>query len=280
MFARRLVAFSVFSFAISFAMVAAVPAWAQPAPSTRELERINWMEFRDVVPAKIQTVLVPLGTLEPHGVTANGADILAPVAIARQIAPTVQAMIAPVIPYGFTGTMDAYPGAFTVPEEAYRAYVAAVLRGLAKNKFKNLILINGHGGGQTAILSALATEIGRETNTRILVINWWSYCADVTQQVFGEEGGHAGDNETAFIQAIDPTLVDKKRYTGPEMTTANPAPGTWSAYPNPSSIGLYKAGEGYPHFDEAKAKLYFQKVNEKVAALVKDTIRKWDLAGL
>jgi creatinine amidohydrolase len=258
------------------------PARAQTAaaPSTRELERINWMEFREWVPSKIQTVLVPFGTLEPHGVTANGADILAPVAIAKSIATKVNAMIAPVIPYGFTGSMDAYPGAFTVPEEDYRPYVRAVLRGLAKNHFKNLILINGHGGGQTAILSALATEVGRETNTRILVVNWWSYCADITTQVFGNEGGHAGDNETAFIQAIDPTLVLKERYKGPEMTTANPAPGTWSAYPNPSSIGLYKAGEGYPAFDEAKAKTYFARVNEKIAALVQDTIRKWDLAGL
>jgi hypothetical protein len=42
--------------------------------STRELERINWMEFKEVVPSKIQTVLLPTGTLEPHGVINNGAD--------------------------------------------------------------------------------------------------------------------------------------------------------------------------------------------------------------
>ena len=67
-------------------------------PSTRELERMNWMEYREWIPGKIQTVLVPLGTMEAHGVTANGADILAPVAIAKQIAPKLNAMIAPVIP--------------------------------------------------------------------------------------------------------------------------------------------------------------------------------------
>ena len=61
-------------------------AAAAQEPTTRELERINWMEFREVVPKRIDTVLVPLGTLEPHGVTANGADIIAPVAIARAIA--------------------------------------------------------------------------------------------------------------------------------------------------------------------------------------------------
>ena len=243
------------------------------------MERINWMEFREWVPGKIQTVLLPLGTIEPHGVTANGADILAPVAIAKEIAPRLNAMIAPVIPYGFTGVMDAYPGSFTVPEEAYRAYVRAVLVGLAKNKFKNIILINGHGGGQTAILTALVQEVGRETNTRMLVVNWWSYCSDVTEEVFGEDGGHAAENENAFIMAIDPSLVHPERYSK-EMVTANPSPGTWSAYPNPSSITLYKEGQGYPKFDLPKAKTYFAKVNEKLTRLIQETIRKWDLAGL
>ncbi len=251
----------------------------QTGPSTREMERINWMEFREWVPAKIDIVLLPLGTIEAHGVTANGTDIIAPVAMAKEIAPRANAMIAPVIPYGFTGILDAYPGGFTVPEEVYRAYVRAVLIGLAKNKFKNIIMLNGHGGGQTAILSALAQEVGRETRTRILVVNWWSFCSDVTLEVYGEDGGHAGENETAYMMAIDPSLVWKERYKS-DMATAIPAPNTWSAYPFPSSILLYKEGQGYPKFDLAKAKTYFAKVNDKVARLIEETIRKWDMAGL
>ncbi len=54
--------------------------------STREMDRINWMEFRETVPARIQTVLLPTGTLEPHGVANNGADNTAPTAIAHRIA--------------------------------------------------------------------------------------------------------------------------------------------------------------------------------------------------
>ena len=258
-------------------MLASGAAAAAQTPTTRELERINWMEFREIVPKQIDTVLVPLGTLEPHGVTANGADIIAPVAIARAIAPRVNALIAPVIPYVLTGSMDAYPGAFTIPEDVYRPYVKAVLAGLAKNHFKNIILINGHGGPQTAVLNALGVEVGREAGVRTLVINWWTYCSDITLEVFGEDGGHAGENENAFMLAIDPALVHPERYTGPEMTTANPAAGTWSAYPTPSSIGLYKEGQGFPRFDAVKAKRYFERVNEKMAKLVTDTVRKWNL---
>jgi len=268
-----------FCLSLIFFAAATIFAADPPSPSTREMERINWMEFREWVPGKINTVLLPLGTIEPHGVTANGADILAPVAIAKEIAPRVNAMIAPVIPYGFTGVMDAYPGSFTVPEDVYRAYVRSVLVGLAKNKFKNIILINGHGGGQTAILNALAQDVGRETGTRILAVNWWSYCTDVTLEVFGEDGGHAAENENAFIMAIDPSLVHKERYNQ-DMVTANPSPGTWSAYPNPSSITLYKDGQGYPKFDLAKAKTYYAKVNDKLTKLIQETIRKWDMAGL
>lgn len=254
-------------------------AGRQNAPSTRDMERITWIEFREWVPAKIQTVLLPLGTLEPHGVAPNGTDILAPVAIAREIAPRVNAMVAPAIPYGFTGIMDAYPGSFTVPEDAYRGYARAVIVGLAKNKFKNIILLNGHGGGQTAVLSALAQEVGRETETRILVVNWWSYCSDVTLEVFGQDGGHGAENETAYIMAIDPALVRQRDYK-PEMATAIPPPNTWSAYPFPSTIMLYKEGQGYPTFDPMKAKTYFTKVNDKVARLIQETITKWEMAGM
>ena len=256
---------------------------AQPAPeqpSTREMEQINWLEFAEWVPVRIPTVLLPLGTLEPHGAIPNGTDIIAPVAIARAIAPRVNAMIAPVIPYGFTGILDAYPGSFTIPEEVYQSYVRAVLVGLGRNRFRNLIMLNGHGGGQTAILSALAQEVGRETSTRILVVNWWSYCSDVCHEVFGEDGGHAGNTETAFMLAVDPVLAQPQRYAGPDMATAIPAPNTWSAYPFPSSILLYKENEGYPMFDREKARIFFDKVNNKISRLVEETIRKWDLARL
>jgi len=247
--------------------------------STREMERINWMEFREVVPARVQTVLLPTGTLEPHGVINNGADNTAPAAIARRIAPRVNALVAPTLPYGITGSMEAYPGAFQITESAYRPFVKQILEGLAKNGFRNIIILNGHGGPQTAVLNAVAAEVSAERKVRTLVVNWWSFASDVTKEVFGEDGGHAGLNETAFIQAIDPTLVHPERYK-PDLATPYPAPGTWSAAPFPSSIGLYQPGQGYPKFDQRKAEEYFQKVNDKVAALVNDIIRKWDMAGL
>src|SRR5437867_527914 len=248
-------------------------------PATREMVDLNWMEFRELVPQKITTVLLPTGTLEAHSVENNGADITAPLAIARQMAPRVNALIAPVVPYGVTGSLDAYAGAFSISEKAYRAYLADVLEGLARQSFRNIIVLNGHGGPQTAILNDLAESTGRAHRIRTLVVNWWAYCSDVTLKTFGEDGGHAGWNETAFIQAIDPKLVHKERYSD-AMAMPRPAAGSWSAYPFPSPIILYQAGQGYVRFDQAKADAYLRGVMEKMTGLVEDTIAKWDKMGL
>src|SRR5205814_10674998 len=59
-----------------------------------------------------------------------------------------------------------------------------------------------------------------------------------------------------------------------------PPPNTWSAYPFPSTIMLYKEGQGYPKFDPVKAKTYFTKVNDKIARLIQETIGKWDMDGV
>ncbi len=263
-----------------FALVLSANVQSQNNPSTREMNLINWLEFDEFVPEKIETVLLPTGTLEPHGVIPNGSDNLAPEAMAKELAEELNAMIAPTLNYGVTGTLAAYPGAFAMSEDVYRAFVGEIIQGLHKNKFKNIIILNGHGGGQTAILQSLANELSNALEVRIMVINWWSVASDDTFSVFGENGGHAGNNETAYMQAIVPEHIHSERYTGEEMTTPYPSGSTWSAYPFPSSIGLYEEGQGYPTFDQDQADEYFERVNTRIGDLVKEVIAKWDLAGL
>lgn len=250
-----------------------------PAQSTRELNDLNWMEYRRLVPAQIQTVLLPTGTVEAHGVVNNGADNTAPLALARAMAPKLNALVAPPLNYGVTGSLDGYAGTFQISEAAYRAFVTDIFTGLARNGFRNIIVINGHGGPQTAILNDIAEKVGREQRVRMLVTNWWAICSDVTLKVFGEDGGHAGWNETAFIQAIDEKLVHPELYSK-ELETPRPAAGTWAAYPFPTPVILYQPGQGSVRFDKAKASVYFQAVVERMADLVKGIIEKWDKAGL
>ncbi|HUJ31030.1 MAG TPA: creatininase family protein [Candidatus Acidoferrum sp.] len=248
--------------------------------SSRLMDDLNWMEFKQLVPAKINTVILTVGTLEAHGFINNGADNTVPIALAKAIAPDLNALIAPHIPYGITGILAPYPGSLHIPEEPFRNYVRAVLLGLVSNGFKNIIILNGHGP-QVGTLQELAEQISLEHKVNTLVINWWILTADVTKEVFGEDGGHATNNETAMVQAIDPKLVHWDLYTGKDMATALPSPSDgWSATPFPSTILLYTEGQGLPKDrSQAKAEEYYQKVVARVKAVAQDTLHKWAAAG-
>jgi len=265
--------------AAAVAAAAAAPAAAQTKPpTTREMALLCWQEFGELVPARVRTVLVPFGSLEPHGVIPNGTDSLAPEAMARDIAARVDALIAPTLNYGMTEAMKAYPGAVSIAAETYAPFAEAVLDNLALQGFKNLIVLNGHGGN-TAVLNAAATKVANARRVRVLVVNWWTLADDITKAVFKQNGGHAGNNETAYVQAVVPQHVHPERYR-PEMAEPNAPAGAYYTVPVASTILLYEKGQGYPTFDAAQAKEYFRKVNDRVAELVLDTIGKWDAAGI
>jgi creatinine amidohydrolase len=264
--------------AAAFAQTADPAKNAAKPPTTREMNLMCWQEFGELVPARVRTVLVPFGSLEPHGVIPNGTDNLAPEAMARDIAARVDALIAPTLNYGVTDAMKAFPGAVSIPPEIYSPFAETVLDNLAANGFKNIIVLNGHGGN-TAALNAAATRVANARRVRVLVVNWWTLADDITKAVFKQNGGHAGNNETAYIQAFLPEYVHPERYK-PEMASPNAPAGAYYAAPVASTILLYEKGQGYPTFDAAQAREYFRKVNDRVAELVLDTIKKWDLAGV
>ncbi len=270
---------TVFALALIVCAIGSAAAQSKPAaPTTREMNLLCWQEFGELVPTRITTVLVPMGSLEPHGVIPSGTDNLAPEAMARDIAERVNALIAPTLNYGLTAAMKAYPGAVSIAESAYAAFAESLLENLADDHFKNIIVLNGHGGN-TAVLNAAATKVANAKRVRILVVNWWTLADDLTKSVFGENGGHAGNNETAYVQAIVPNHIHPERYVK-EMAAPNPPAGAYFTAPVTSTIGLYEKGQGYPTFRADQAKEYFRKVNDKVAALVLDVINKWDMAGV
>jgi creatinine amidohydrolase len=257
--------------------ILAIPILAQEAPTTREMNLLGWQEFAELGPGQIETVLIPTGTLEPHGVLPNGSDNIVPEAMARELAGRLNALIAPTLNYGVTGKLDGFPGTFSVSPETYEALIADILTGLARNGFENLIVLNGHGGPQTAILQRVAEEVGREERVRTLVTNWWAVAGEITLEVFGEDGGHAGNNESAYVQAVVPEHVHPERYSADMASPRTPGV---SAYPFPSSIVLYQPGQGYPDFDPEKAKTYFRRVNDRMEEVIRSTIDLWDLAKL
>lgn len=238
---------------------------------TRKLEEMNWMEFKRLVPKKTDAVLLPVGTIEAHGVTGLGTDNQIPSSIAERIAQPVNALIAPTIPYGITRTLLPYPGSLTVPPETFERYVAEVAASLADAGFRRIVFLNGHGGN-TEALKNTSTRLYRDKKAYSIAIDWWMLCDEEIKRVYGHTGGHAGTDETALVQVDHPEQVHSREYKKEMAFLAQPG---LAAVPFPGSIILYKPAEGYPDFDPAKAEQLMTAVCAKVTATVLDVFRRW-----
>jgi creatinine amidohydrolase len=236
-----------------------------------KLEDMNWMEFGESVPGKIDTAILPVGTIEAHGVTNLGTDVSIPVFIAERIAEDLNAIIAPPVYYGITGSLYSYPGSLTVSPPVFESYLTEIMLSLADKGFSRILVINGHGGQMDELKNA-TMKVHREKKVKVAVIHWWILCEELTRKFFGETGGHAGLDENAAVLAIDKNLVKRRRYKK-EMVHLQKS-GVYSL-PAPGSILIYKQGEGYLDFDVKKAKAYMDKVVGKIKDDVLEIFEKW-----
>lgn len=228
--------------------------------------------MKELVPLKIDTLIFPVGTVEAHGVTALGTDNIIPVSMAHYLADKIDALIAPVVNYGVTRSLYGYPGSVTVTEESLRKYINDILVSFAHNGFKKIILLNGHGGNN-AVLKEVSLNYYYQFKVKIAVIHWWELCRDTVVEFYGEAGGHAALDETALVQAVDPSLVDEKSYEDKLQYFVRPGA---DIYPIPGTILLYTKGEGRPRFDIEKSRQFQRRLFERVEEFVKLILKNWE----
>ena len=238
----------------------------------RHLGRINHLELKDLVSAKIDTVLVPVGTIEAHGIVPLATDVIIPEALADRICEDVGALIAPAIPYGITRGLVGHPGTVSVRPDIFKAYVHDVLESLADAGFKRIIVLNGHGG-QTDELKDVLFEVSKTTPAKTLLIDWWYETDEIRNRALEREGGHAGADETAAIVAIDKVLVKPDLYHDDMVMRYGKS---FSAYPFPGSIITYTGGDGSLNLDPERCKAYFDQVTRRITDLIKEILAKWD----
>ncbi len=236
-----------------------------------KLARLTWQEFGEAVPAQRDTAILPVGTIEAHGVTSLATDVLIPEKIADEIAGRLKAVVLPAVPYGITRSLYGYPGSLTVKPATFEAYISEIIDSCLDHKFRKIVILNGHGGNSSS-LNKVGLEGFHRTGLRIAVVHWWLLAAEVCKEVYGQSGGHAALDENAFMLAFWPELVKKERYK-PEMVFLHQE--GIEAYPNPGSIITYTKGEGYLDFDPVKAKKYALGAIEKVALHLADVFQRW-----
>ena len=236
------------------------------------LERLTWQEFRRLVPAQFRTALVPVGTVEAHGVCALGTDNLIPADLAVAIADDLQAIICPPISYGMVKGLAGYPGSVPVSGSVFRGYVAEALTSLAKQGFEHLVVLNGHGGNTDALRDA-AFAAHTATGKKFVVVDWWHLASPVCEEVYGQSGGHAGCDENGYILALDPAMVKPQEYDRSMLFQFTPAV---ACYPYPGPVIIYKEGEGAPDFDPDKARRYRAGAIANVREYLTAILKQWD----
>jgi creatinine amidohydrolase/Fe(II)-dependent formamide hydrolase-like protein len=146
--------------------LASVIVLAQRAPKQDEVE-IVMMTYPEIYSAIHEhgktTVLVYNGGTEqrgPHAILGGHtlmARAIAPM-IARQLG---NALVAPILPYSTNpagGIDPKFPGSIGLSSELFTRVNEAVVEDMAKEGFKNIVLMGDHGGGQDE-LKTLATAM-------------------------------------------------------------------------------------------------------------------------
>lgn len=246
------------------------------------LQNYCWMRLAKIVPGITDRVILPIGTVEAHGAVAVGADNIIPANLAELIWEQCNALIAPPINYGFTGrSISQFPGAVTVREKIFEEYIYDVLKDLVRTGFKNILIINGHGGNTDACKRAME-RLHTETAAHFMIVDWWKIAFNLATEVYGRkatQSGHGDMEEAALVMSYNAGMVDKEMYeklgkdnVGKEGVDAGvyllPAWAT-TRYPD--------KGEGYLNFDVKKAKDYTKKKADYIAAIFLEAVKRWEM---
>jgi creatinine amidohydrolase len=235
-------------------------------------DEMNWAEFEKIVPELRDTAILPVGTIEAHGVGPLGTDNMIPFEMARRIADDLKAVVAPLVNYGITRTLLAYPGSLSVTSDTFEKYVTEIMLSIADWKFRKIVVLNGHGG-HIEQFGRAAREVWQARKIKVAVVHWWMCCDDIVERIYGRGGGHAATDENAAIQAIRPDLIRKELYS--DDMVYNQPPG-FSVYPNPGTILAYKEKAGFLDFDQRKAEEYFAAATDRVKSHILEIFKRWE----
>jgi creatinine amidohydrolase len=178
-------------------------------------------------------LLVPAGCLETHGPhMAIGHDTIIVEEICDRVAARVDVAIAPSFDYGPTGYALGAPADGTIDPDydAFGGYVKSILRNFLEMGFARVVVIIMHQGMGAPL--ALAFKKGAAELSFEAVLEqghprgWWAReelrdaaswgAVDVQPMILPAAsppagGDHAGYNETSFLLATRPELVDQSR---------------------------------------------------------------------
>ena len=207
------------------------------------------------------TCILPMGVLEKHGPHAPmGSDIIHAREWAKRAAETEYAVVFPEFIYGQVYEAMHQPGTFTIPSDLMWDLLQATVDDIARNGFKRILILNGHGGNNSFIRYFVQAQLEKRRDF-VVYLHTPGSDADLNAKIRQMRtsdpsyDSHAGERETSTLLYLRPDLVlqeradvesgkNQARLNIPDLYT-----GIWwyDSYPNhyagEGSAGSYELGK-------------------------------------
>src|SRR5438105_6478596 len=129
-----------------------------------------------------RTAVLPIGILEKHGPHAPiGSDLIQVREIAARATKSEYAVVFPDYFYGQIYEARHQPGTFALPSRLIWELLDATCEEIARNGFKKIVIINGHGGNPNLLRYFVQSQLERR---RDYAVFFFEPSAD---QVFNEK---------------------------------------------------------------------------------------------
>jgi creatinine amidohydrolase len=162
---------------------------------------------------QVDTVVIPLGTVEQHGPHLPvGTDAIIPITVAKRLAEKIKVLVAPPIYYGNSLSMSDMKGVFTITPDSLANLLLDLCKSFAKQGFKKIVFLNGHGGNEQ-VLSFIGQKARIETGALIVRIDWWHIIDEDILKICESAVAHADEGETSMMLACRPDIVNMKKAT-------------------------------------------------------------------
>ena len=136
------------------------------------ISEMNWMMVREYLKREDRAVL-PLGCTEQHAYLSLSTDSILAERLAVEAADPFDVPVFPALAYGITPYFRAFPGTVTLRVETYMSIIRDILDVMAEQRFKRILIVNGHGGNTPA--QALIGEwMADHAGARVKFHNWWN----------------------------------------------------------------------------------------------------------
>jgi creatinine amidohydrolase len=181
------------------------------------LSEMSWVEIEAYL-ERDDRVILPLGATEQHGRHLGvGTDHMEAEAIALGAGEKTNVAVAPTLNYGMSHQHLSFAGTLSLRPTTLIAIIEDLLRALYRHGFRRVLVVNGHGGNEASLASAVHLVSDDLHDMRVKTFQWWtdqeSYRV-VTDILGPQQGSHASPGETAFMLAICPNGVKKVLLSG------------------------------------------------------------------